>query len=47
LLILSTVLGLGKFISGIALAASVIGFVTLIARHSDEREDKGDDGAVV
>jgi hypothetical protein len=47
LLILSNVLGLGKFISGIALAASVIGFVTLIARHSDEREDNGDNGAVV
>ena len=47
LLILSNVLGLGRFISGTALAASVIGFVTLIARHSDERKDNGDDGAVV
>jgi hypothetical protein len=47
LLILSGVFGFGKFISGIALAASVIGFVTLIARHSDEREDNGDNGAVV
>ena len=47
LLILSGVFGFGKFISGLALAASVIGFVTLIARHSDEREDNGDNGAVV
>ena len=47
LLIFSNVLGLGRFISGTALAASVIGFVTLIARHSDERKDNGDDGAVV
>ncbi|CAB5042520.1 MAG: hypothetical protein F2923_07990 [Actinobacteria bacterium] len=47
LLILSNVFGFGKFVSGIALAASVIGFVTLIARHSDERDDNGDNGAVV
>lgn len=47
LLILSNVLGLGNFISGIAVAASVIGFITLIARHSDEREDNGNNGAVV
>ena len=47
LLILSNVFGFGNFVSGLALAASVIGFVTLIARHSDERDDNGDNGAVV
>ena len=47
LLILANVLSWGKFISGVAIAAAAIGFVTLIARHSDEREDDGNDGAVV
>lgn len=47
LLIFSSVFGWGKIISGFAIAAAAVGFVTLIARHSDEREDDGNDGAVV
>ena len=47
ILMLSNIFGWGKFISGIAVAASAIGFVTLIARHSDERNDGDNDGAVV
>ena len=47
ILLLSNVFGWGKFISGVAVAASAIGFVTLIARHSDERKDGDNDGAVV
>jgi hypothetical protein len=47
ILLLSNIFGWGKFISGIAVAASAIGFITLIARHSDERKDGDNDGAVV
>ena len=47
ILLLANILGWGKFISGVAVAASAIGFVTLIARHSDERKDGDNDGAVV
>ncbi|CAB4633697.1 unannotated protein [freshwater metagenome] len=46
-LVLSSSLGWGKLISGLAIAASALGFVTLIARHSDERKDGDNDGAVV
>jgi hypothetical protein len=47
LLVLSSSLGWDKLISGLAIAASAIGFVTLIARHSDERKDGDNDGAVI
>ena len=47
MLVLSSSLGWGKLISGLAIAASALGFVTLIARHSDERKDGDNDGAVV
>lgn len=47
LLVVSSSLGWGKLISGLAIAASAIGFITLIARHSDERKDGDNDGAVI
>lgn len=45
-IILAFVLGLGGWVAAAGFAAFTAGFVTLIARTSDRRED-GDDGAVV
>jgi hypothetical protein len=46
LIVLAYVLDLGTWISGVAVIASVAGFVTLVARMPHER-DVDDDGAVV
>ncbi|MEZ5115531.1 MAG: hypothetical protein R2737_04605 [Candidatus Nanopelagicales bacterium] len=47
LLLLSTVLGLEAWVNGLAVAAFIAGFVTLIARMKDHHDDGWDDGAVV
>ena len=46
-LLLANVLNWGSFIAGLGVAAGVAGFVTLIARHRDDRDDDFTDGAVV
>lgn len=46
-LMLANVLHWGSFIAGLGVAAGVAGFVTLIARHRDERDDDFTDGAVL
>ncbi|MDO9486414.1 MAG: hypothetical protein Q7K25_10190 [Actinomycetota bacterium] len=47
LLMLANIFNWGGFISGIGVLAGVGGFVTLIARHRDDRDDDFTDGAVV
>lgn len=46
LLVASHVLGLGTWVGGVGIAAFAAGFITLIARMRDERDDDGP-GAVV
>ena len=46
-LMLANVLHWGSFIAGLGVAAGVAGFVTLIARHRDDRDDDFTDGAVL
>ncbi|MFA7322998.1 MAG: hypothetical protein WC005_01440 [Candidatus Nanopelagicales bacterium] len=46
-LLLANVLNWGSFIAGLGVAAAIAGFVTLVARHSDERDDDFTDGAVI
>lgn len=47
LIIAVNVLNWETWLAGLGLAATVAGFAALIARMKDEREDDGDNGAVV
>ncbi|MDP2014303.1 MAG: hypothetical protein Q8L05_08770 [Actinomycetota bacterium] len=46
-LMLANIFNWGSFLSGIGVLAGVGGFVALIARHRDDRDDDFTDGAVV
>lgn len=47
LLMLANVFDWGRLLAGVGVGASVAGFVVLIARHRDDRDDDFTDGAVV
>jgi len=47
LLMLANVFDWGRLISGVGVGAAVAGFVVLIARHRDDRDDDFTDGAVI
>lgn len=47
LIIAVNVLGWETWLAGLGVAATVAGFAALIARMKDERDDDGDNGAVV
>jgi len=46
-LMLANIFNWGSFLAGIGVLAGVGGFVALIARHRDDRDDDFTDGAVV
>ena len=46
-LMLATIFNWGRFLSGVGVLAGVGGFVVLVARHRDDRDDDFTDGAVV
>ena len=46
-LMLANIFNWGSFLSGVGVMAGVGGFVALIARHRDDRDDDFTDGAVV
>jgi hypothetical protein len=45
--LVANVLGWDRWMSGLGVAITIGGFVALVARMKDEREDDGNDGAVV
>ena len=47
LVLTANLLGWDRWMSGLGVAITVGGFVALVARMKDEREDDGNDGAVV
>ena len=47
LVLVANVLGWDRWMSGLGVAITIGGFVALVARRKDEREDDGNDGAVV